>query len=119
MPWAYFRNLTDDDLKAMFAYLKTVKPVNHVVDNSMPPTLCVICNEVHGGGRKIRSPTVFVFGAGFSEKFLVSCGRSWRNVPTAAKRFHQENCGSHAPREQAYGCPLVIQQRALRVTTVR
>ena len=52
MPWAYFRNLTDDDLKAIFAYLKTVKPVNHIVDNSMPHTLCVICNEVHGGGEK-------------------------------------------------------------------
>ncbi len=52
MPWAYFRNLTDDDLKAIFAYLKTVKPVNHVVDNSMPRNLCVICNQVHGGGEK-------------------------------------------------------------------
>jgi mono/diheme cytochrome c family protein len=33
MPWPVYRNLTDDDLKAVFAYLKTVKPVsNHVPD---------------------------------------------------------------------------------------
>lgn len=31
MPWAFYRNLTDDDLKAIFAYLKTVKPINHAV----------------------------------------------------------------------------------------
>jgi len=31
MPWANFKNLTDDDLKAILAYLKTVKPVKNVV----------------------------------------------------------------------------------------
>ncbi len=31
MPIAVYRNLTDEDLKAMFAYLKTIKPVNNVV----------------------------------------------------------------------------------------
>lgn len=29
MPWSSFRNLTDADLKALWAYLKTVKPVAH------------------------------------------------------------------------------------------
>jgi hypothetical protein len=27
MPWGYFRNMTDDDLKAIYAYLQTVTPV--------------------------------------------------------------------------------------------
>lgn len=31
MPWPVIRNLTDDDLKAIFAYLKTVKPVRNKV----------------------------------------------------------------------------------------
>jgi hypothetical protein len=26
MPYSYFKNMTDDDLKAIFAYLRTVKP---------------------------------------------------------------------------------------------
>jgi len=31
MPWATYRNLSDDDLKSIYAYLKTTKPVNNVV----------------------------------------------------------------------------------------
>jgi mono/diheme cytochrome c family protein len=34
MPYSYFRNMTDEDLMAIFAYLRTVKPVRHNVDNS-------------------------------------------------------------------------------------
>ncbi len=52
MPWPHYGGMTDDDLKAIFAYLKTVKPVHHVVDNAEPPTLCVLCGARHGGGDK-------------------------------------------------------------------
>jgi mono/diheme cytochrome c family protein len=52
MPWAYFRNLTDDDLKAIFAYLRTVKPVYHLVDNTEPPTYCKRCRTKHGLGER-------------------------------------------------------------------
>jgi hypothetical protein len=52
MPWTVYRGMTDDDLKAIFAYLKTLKPVKHVVDNAEPPTLCEICKAAHGGGDK-------------------------------------------------------------------
>lgn len=34
MPWWVFRNMTDEDLKAIFAYLKTVKPIHNRVDNT-------------------------------------------------------------------------------------
>ncbi len=50
MPWWIFRNMTDEDLSAIFAYLKTVKPVRHQVDNTMPPTLCPVDGAIHGGG---------------------------------------------------------------------
>ena len=50
MPFGAFKHLTDDDLKAMFAYLQTVKPVKHRVDNSEPPTYCKLCRQKHGGG---------------------------------------------------------------------
>ena len=52
MLWATYRNLTDDDLKAMFAYLKTLTPVKHTVDNSLPPTRCPVCKTTHGGGER-------------------------------------------------------------------
>lgn len=50
MPWWIYRHLTDEDLKAMLAYLRTVPPVKHHVDNSKPPTLCKICGLMHGVG---------------------------------------------------------------------
>lgn len=50
MPVDVYKNLTDDDLKAMFAYLRTLKPVHHRVDNSLPPTYCRLCRLKHGGG---------------------------------------------------------------------
>ena len=32
MPWWVFRNMSDEDLKAIFAYLRTVKPVRHEIE---------------------------------------------------------------------------------------
>lgn len=50
MPTSVARNATDDDLKAIFAYLRTLKPVHHRVDNSEPPTFCKLCRQKHGFG---------------------------------------------------------------------
>jgi hypothetical protein len=50
MPWGYFRNLSDEDLKAIFAYLRTLKPIRHRVDNTEPPTYCKLCRTKHGLG---------------------------------------------------------------------
>jgi hypothetical protein len=52
MPYSYFKNMTDDDLKAIFAYLRIVKPVRHHVDNSEPPVYCKLCRQKHGFGDK-------------------------------------------------------------------
>jgi mono/diheme cytochrome c family protein len=37
MPWPFYRNLSDEDLKAIFAYLKTIKPINNVVPAPITP----------------------------------------------------------------------------------
>lgn len=50
MPWWVYRNMTDRDLKALFAYLRTVKAVQHRVDNDEEATLCKLCNQKHGLG---------------------------------------------------------------------
>lgn len=52
MPWRFFGNMTDADLRDLFAYLKTVKPVDHFVDNSLPATPCPRCGHQHGGGAR-------------------------------------------------------------------
>lgn len=38
MPWPFYRNLTDDDLKAIFAYLQSLPPVPNLVPGPLPPT---------------------------------------------------------------------------------
>lgn len=50
MPWALYRNMTNEDLKAIFAFLKTIKPAKHRVDNSKPPSDCPACGQRHGAG---------------------------------------------------------------------
>ena len=50
MPWSVFRNLNDEDLAAIFAYLRTLPPVKHRVDNTEPPTYCKVCRNKHGFG---------------------------------------------------------------------
>jgi len=52
MPWEDFRNLTDEDLRGIFAYLRTLKPVKHRVDNTEPPTYCKLCGSSHGAGNQ-------------------------------------------------------------------
>ncbi len=54
MPWSIFRGMTDDDLSAIFAYLKTLKPVHHRVDNSITATRCPIDGGMHGAGDQNR-----------------------------------------------------------------
>jgi hypothetical protein len=56
MPWSMYGKQPDEDLKAIFAYLQTVKPVRHRVDNTLPPTACPACGGTHGGGDTNAAP---------------------------------------------------------------
>ena len=37
MPWNWYRNMTDEDLKAMFAYLQSLPPINNPIPDPLPP----------------------------------------------------------------------------------
>ena len=37
MPWGAFRNLTDEDLRSIYAYLRTLPPVRNRVPEPVPP----------------------------------------------------------------------------------
>lgn len=37
MPWEMYRNATDEDLKAIFSYLKSTTPVKNIVPSPIPP----------------------------------------------------------------------------------
>jgi mono/diheme cytochrome c family protein len=50
MPWQFYAGQTDEDLKDIYAYLKTLPAISHHVDNSKPGTMCKKCDTIHGGG---------------------------------------------------------------------
>ena len=50
MLWGYFRHMTDEDIKSVFAWLQTLKPVSHRVDNTEAPAPCKRCGASHGLG---------------------------------------------------------------------
>lgn len=52
MLWHVYRGMTDEDLDAIFTYLRTIRPVHHRVDNTEPPAYCPLCKSVHGEGNQ-------------------------------------------------------------------
>jgi hypothetical protein len=36
MPWMMYAHMEEDDLKAIYAYLKTVKPIENIVERFTP-----------------------------------------------------------------------------------
>jgi cytochrome c553 len=42
MPWMNYKDLEDQDMRAMFAYLKSLPPVNNVVPPPVGPAECII-----------------------------------------------------------------------------
>ena len=50
MPFYFYGKMTDQDLGSVFAFLKTLKPVKHQLDNFEPPTYCRLCKQKHGFG---------------------------------------------------------------------
>ena len=51
MPTAFYRNMSDQDLKDIFAYLKTLKPVEHTWTTRRPANRCArTAASSHGGG---------------------------------------------------------------------
>lgn len=50
MPWIVIKNYTDEDLRAIYKYLRTLKPVRHYINNLSEPTYCKLCGQMHGLG---------------------------------------------------------------------
>lgn len=50
MPFTAFRNMTDDDMRDLFAFIRAQAPVKHRISNTDPPAPCAVCNQSHGLG---------------------------------------------------------------------
>jgi len=50
MPWTAFATMSDEDLRAIHAFLLTMQPVAHAISNQAEPTWCPVCEQTHGLG---------------------------------------------------------------------
>ncbi len=50
MPCDQYVDVTDDDLNDIYLYLRSLRPVKHIVDAAAVVTKCRICKNQHGGG---------------------------------------------------------------------
>ena len=57
MPWRFYAQMTDEDLKIVFGYMKTVHPVQHRVSMTDDSTLCPVCKQKHGLGDRNVAPS--------------------------------------------------------------
>jgi hypothetical protein len=56
MPIENYRNMTDDDLRDVWAYLRSVAPVTHRVSNTDAAAKCPVCGQTHGLGDLNKAP---------------------------------------------------------------
>ena len=52
MPYDQYTLVPDADLNDIYAYLRTVKPIRHIVDPTASATQCRLCEKQHGGGER-------------------------------------------------------------------
>jgi mono/diheme cytochrome c family protein len=52
MPYDQYARWTDADLDDVYAYLRGLPEIRHVVDGGAPETMCRVCKKRHGGGER-------------------------------------------------------------------
>lgn len=58
MPWAAYRGMTDEDLRAIYRALRRLPPVVHWVSSAATPTHCRVCDQDHGLGEQNVAPVI-------------------------------------------------------------
>ncbi len=105
MPWISFKNMNDEDLKAIYSYLHTFPSAKHSVSSQLPLTHCAICGMDHGLGNKNKreipagiklNPDVYIQYAGtylneeYGDTYIISkegnklVGQQWENASKTA-----------------------------------
>jgi mono/diheme cytochrome c family protein len=74
MPWVVFRNLSDADLRAIHAYLQSLDPVAHYINNMVAPSRCVVCGQEHslGAMNTLARPTGIALDSRVYEEYVGS-----------------------------------------------
>lgn len=109
MPWTAFRNLNDQDLDALFAYLRALPKVKHVIDNIDAPTKCRICEGEHPLGQYNRPPEVKLVPLPLAE--LKDAPGTYRFEDGFEARLVLEGGKLQVKFEDGGGCELVTTDR--------
>ena len=65
MPWITFKNLTDEDLGAIYEALMTSNQVDHKIMNRVPLSYCKACDKEHGLGDQNQQEPLVSFNADY------------------------------------------------------
>ena len=109
MPWIVFRNLNDEDLDALFAYLRALPKVKHLIDNIDKPTKCAICGGEHPLGQYNRPPELKLVSVPLAE--LKDTVGTYRFEDGFQVRIAIENGKLMREVRQRQGCELVTEDR--------
>jgi mono/diheme cytochrome c family protein len=109
MPWIVFRNLNDQDLDALFAYLQALPKVKHVIDNIDAPTKCRICEGEHPLGQYNKPPEVRLVPLQMAE--LKGAPGTYRFEDGYEVRLAIEGGKLHVKFDDGGGCELVTADR--------
>ncbi len=113
MPWIVFKNMTDENLKAIYAFLKTIRPVKHFVNNISPPMECKVCGQVHGFGKANTeafkkadvSPKLYDDYAGkymFDDSLLIKIYREGDKLMISEEGYDPSECLPVSEKEFRY-----------------
>jgi hypothetical protein len=92
VPVMIYKNLSDDDLKAIFAFLRTVKPVKHRLDNTEPPIECSCASRNTARGMRTSSiPSGVTVRREHKERRRPGgCPGGRPRLPIESKGFHRK-----------------------------
>ena len=113
MPTTVFRNLSDEDLDALFAYLGALPKVKHILDNIDKPTKCRICEGEHPLGQYNRpvehtlvplpmaelrdAPGTYRFEDGFEMRIAIESG-------ALKLKYDETNCTLVTTNRRVFFC---------------
>ena len=65
MPWITFKNLSEEDLGAIYEALMTSYPIDHKIMNRAPLSYCKACDREHGLGDQNQKEALVSFNADY------------------------------------------------------
>ena len=87
MPWNIFKNMTDEDLDAIYQALLTTYPVKHMMMNRVPSSYCEVCKLQHGLGDQNKLPSLKPYKENYNIPVIVAGTYYNESIPIDSVRI--------------------------------